>query len=209
MRNSGLILIGAGGHCRSCIDVIEREGNFRIGGLAGLSQEVGTKIFGYEVLTTDAGVVELIKTFPYALIALGQIHSAELRIRLYQELTMKGFRFPTIIAPTASVSARATIGAGTIVMHGAVINAGAVIGENCIINSTALVEHDSRVADHCHVSTGAILNGGTSVGSGSFIGSGATLREGISVAENSMVGMGLVVQHDLPANSRFRERHTS
>ena len=207
MRKPNLILIGAGGHCRSCIDVIEQEGKFRIGGLIGLSNEVGTKPFGYEVITTDSGAGELTKLFPFALIALGQIHSAELRVRLFRQMNLVGFRFPSIIAPTASVSPRATIGAGTIVMHGATINAGAVIGDNCIVNSNALIEHDSQVAHHCHVSTGAILNGGTSIGQGSFIGSGAILREGISVAANSLVGMGAVVRHDLSANSKFIEGH--
>jgi len=30
---SELILIGGGGHCKSCIDVIERQGKYRIAGI--------------------------------------------------------------------------------------------------------------------------------------------------------------------------------
>jgi sugar O-acyltransferase (sialic acid O-acetyltransferase NeuD family) len=204
MSKSNLILIGAGGHSRSCIDVIEQDGRYGIGGLVGLSQEVGSKLFGYEVLTTDSGLGELSREFPYALIAVGQIQTSELRVRLYEKSILAGFNFPTIIAKSAYVSPRASIGAGTIVMHGAVVNAGATIGRNCIINSCALIEHDSHVSDHCHVSTGAILNGGTSIGTGSFIGSGAVIKEGVSIGKNALVGMGLIIRKNIENNTEFR-----
>ena len=42
MKKNKLVLIGAGGHARSCIDVIEQEGKYEICGLVGLSQEVGS-----------------------------------------------------------------------------------------------------------------------------------------------------------------------
>jgi sugar O-acyltransferase (sialic acid O-acetyltransferase NeuD family) len=209
MLKNDLVLIGAGGHARSCIDVIEQEGKYAIGGLVGLSQEVGFKQFGYKVITADSALALLAKQFPYALIAVGQIQSAELRIRLYEQYLSAGFIFPTIISSSAYVSTHSTIGAGTIVMHGAVINAGAVVGENCIINSQALIEHDSHVADHCHISTGAILNGDTAIGARSFIGSGAIIKEGVSVGAGSLIGMGLTVRHELDENSRFMGGATS
>lgn len=203
MVNADLIVVGAGGHSRSCIDTIEQEGKYVIGGLVGLSQEVGSKQFGYEVLSADLGLALLATRFPYALIAVGQIHSPELRLRLYEQYLAAGFIFPTIISSSAYVSPHSTIGAGTIVMHGAVINAGAVVGDNCIINSRALIEHDSHVADHCHISTGAILNGDTAIGARSFVGSGAIIKEGVSVGAGSLIGMGLTVRHGLDENSRF------
>lgn len=203
MLKEDLILIGAGGHARSCIDVIEQEGKYRIAGLVGVSEEVGSRIFSYEVVSTDEGLSELATRYQYALITLGQIGSPEDRIRLFDLSVKAGFVLPTIIAPTAYVSPHATIGVGTIIMHGAVINAGAVVGSNCIINSRALIEHGSEVADHCHISTGAILNGNTSIGIGSFIGSGATIKEGVSVGSRSLVGMGLSLRHDLSENSLF------
>jgi sugar O-acyltransferase (sialic acid O-acetyltransferase NeuD family) len=197
MKRSELIIIGAGGHARSCIDTIEQEGKYQIGGLVGLSQEVGSSQFGYEVLATDSELDELAKQFQYAFVALGQIHSPKPRIRLYEKLIAAGFVVPSIIASSAYVSPHAKIGAGTIVMHGAILNAGVVVGKNCIINTRALLEHDSQVSDHCHISTGAILNGNTSVGTGSFIGSAAVIKEGVSVGAGSLVGMGIALRHNL------------
>jgi sugar O-acyltransferase (sialic acid O-acetyltransferase NeuD family) len=203
MKKSELIVIGAGGHSRSCIDTIEQEGKYKIGGLVGLNQEVGSRQFGYEVLSADSGLNELANQFEFALVALGQIHSPELRIRLYEQSIAAGFIFPSIIAPSAYVSPHAKVGAGTIVMHGAILNAGVVVGNNCIINTRALIEHDSKVSDHCHISTGAILNGETSIGQGSFIGSGSVIKEGVSVGAGSLVGMGLALRHNLDGRSKY------
>ena len=203
MSKPSLILIGAGGHARACIDVVEEEGIYKIVGLIGLAQEVGSKHFGYEVIATDVEIGEVAKQFQFALITIGQIHSAEQRIRLFTQARAAGFTFPTVIAPTAHVSSHTTIGMGTIVMHGAIINAGALVGNNCIINTKSLVEHDTHVADHCHLSTGAILNGNSSIGTGAFIGSRAVIKEGVSIGANSLVGMGLMVRHNIADNEKY------
>jgi sugar O-acyltransferase (sialic acid O-acetyltransferase NeuD family) len=191
VTKSDLILIGAGGHSRSCIDVIEQEGKYRIAGLVGAKDEVGSRIFGYKVLTTDDGLGELAKQIPNALVSLGQIKSAKPRIRLYEQALEAGFTLPFIIAPTAYISPHATIGAGTIVMHGTIVNSG------------VLIEHDTQVANHCHISTGAILNGDTSIGLGSFIGSGSIIKEGVEIGAGSLVGMGLTVRHNLMSDSKY------
>ena len=203
MRKTELILIGAGGHSRSCIDAIEREGKYKIAGLVGLGEEVGSSHFGYQVIATDSDLSALAKQFQYALISVGQIKSPDLRIRLYELSLAAGFTLPTIIAPTAYVSSNATVGGGTIVMHGAILNAGVVVGKNCIINTRALLEHDSQVFDHCHISTGAIINGETLIGAGSFIGSGSVIKEGVSVGAGSVVGMRQAVLHNLEDGCKY------
>lgn len=203
MNKPGLILIGAGGHARACIDVIEQQGQYQIVGLVGLPQEIHNQHLGYEVIATEATLAQLAKATPYALVGTGQIQSAKLRMRLYQQATQSGFQMPVIIAPTAHVSRHANIGAGSIVMHGAIVNAGAKVGNNCIINTRALLEHDTTVEDHCHISTGAILNGGVSVGAGSFIGSGCVIKEGLSIGKDCLVGIGLTVRHALADSTRF------
>ena len=205
MTKPSLILVGAGGHARSCIDVVERQGQYQIAGLIGVPDEVQTQPLGYAVIGTDSDLQELAKTYQYALITIGQIQTAEHRIRLYQQAIQFGFQLPIIIAPTAHVSRHAILGAGTIVMHGAIVNAGARVGNNCIINTRALLEHDATVEDHCHISTGAILNGDVNIGSGSFIGSGSIIKEGISIGKSCLVGMGLTVHHKLGDNIRFIE----
>lgn len=196
-----LILIGAGGHALSCIDVIEQTGDYRVMGLVGTPNEVGKQVLGYEVLGTDDNLPKLMSLASAAVIAVGQIKSAQRRVAIFERLKQLGFDLPVIVAKDATVSRHASLGVGTMVMHGAIVNAGARVGSNCIINSRALVEHGATVGDHCHVSTGAILNGDASLGDGSFVGSGTIVREGLTIGSNCVIGMGISLRHPVPDNT--------
>jgi sugar O-acyltransferase (sialic acid O-acetyltransferase NeuD family) len=193
-----LTLLGGGGHCRSCIDVIEAGGIFEIAGVIQSASSGSAPVSGYPVIGTDEDLPKLLARGENAMVAVGQIKSATTRIRLYETLKSLGASLPAIVSPRAQVSKKAIIGEGSIVMHGAVVNAGASVARNCIINSQALVEHDVCIEDHCHISTGALVNGGVIVRAGSFIGSGAILREGVEVGAGAVVGAGQVVMKDVP-----------
>ncbi len=203
MSNPGIILIGAGGHAKSCIDVIEQEDKFQIMGLVGSPHEVGAHVLGYEVLGTDDALSEFLNMTQHALVVVGHIETNDLRSNLFFKISNIGFLSPVVISPLAYVSPHAVVGKGTVVMHRATINAGARIGDNCIINSHALIEHDVVVEDHCHIATSAIINGGSTVGKSSFVGSGSTIRESITIGHNCSIGMEVGVRHDLPSNSKF------
>jgi sugar O-acyltransferase (sialic acid O-acetyltransferase NeuD family) len=191
-----ILLLGAGGHARACIDVIEQEGRFAVAGLVGLAHERGRRVLGYPVLGTDADLVGLLRDYTHALIAVGQIKTAEPRVRLFDLLLRNRCELPVIVSPRAYVSPHATLGAGTIVMHGAVVNAAAAVGRNCIINSQCLIEHDAVIADHCHISTGVAINSGVHVGSGTFIGSNSSVRQVVNIGEQCLIGMGQRVLTD-------------
>ena len=198
-----ILLVGAGGHAKACIDVIEQDGRYNISGLIGCEAEVGSKVLGYPVCGSDGDLARLFSEVGNALVTAGQIKSPELRMRLYTLLEENDYHLPTIVSPRAYVSKHATLGKGTIVMHGAVVNSAAVVGDNTILNSMSLIEHDASVGSHCHISTGARLNGGASVGGGVFVGSGATVRNGISIGDQCVIGMGQAVLKDCPAGSKL------
>jgi sugar O-acyltransferase (sialic acid O-acetyltransferase NeuD family) len=199
-----LLLVGAGGHARSCIDVIEQEGRFEIVGLTASEREVGGTVLGYPVVGTDADVASLVRIASSAIVVVGQIQTAGPRIRLFNALRQAGYACPVIVSPRAYVSSHAEVGEGTVVLHGATVNAGARVGRNCIVNSHCLIEHDAVVGDHCHVSTGAVLNGNVKVGEGTFIGSRSVVKEGVSLGAGCVVGMGLSVRHDQGPDARVK-----
>lgn len=206
MSAESLLLLGAGGHARACIDVIEQEGRFEIGGLVGLPYEVGTRVLGYPVLGADADLARLLGEYKHALVAVGQIKTPEPRMRLFEIVERSGCALPVIVSPRAYVSRHATLGAGTIVMHGAVVNAGAVVGRNCIINSQSLIEHDAEIGDHCHVATAVAINSGVRVRSASFIGSNSSVRQVTEIGERSVIGMGQRVLTDCEAGTWLPSR---
>lgn len=174
-----------------------------MGGLIGLPHEVGTQLLGYPIVGTDADLPGLLREYGNALVTVGQIKTPLPRMELFERLQSAGYALPVIVSPHAHVSRHATLGSGTIVMHGAIVNAGAAIGRNCILNSQSLVEHDVTIADHCHVSTAAAINSGVHVGVGSFIGSNACVRQGINIGERCLIGMGQRVFADCAAGERL------
>jgi sugar O-acyltransferase (sialic acid O-acetyltransferase NeuD family) len=207
MNKYEIILIGAGGHAASCIDVIEAQGAYRVGGFVAKDIVFNRTVQKYIHIGSDLDIPRLRSSYLYALVAVGQIKSPNARIKLYDQLLELGYELPSIASPSAYISPHAKIGIGTIIMHGAVINAGAVIGNNCIINTLATIDHDTVVGDHSHISTGAILNGGVIVGSGSFVGSGSVVMQDIKIGSRSVIGMGLAVREDIPDEAFFLGLH--
>jgi len=184
-----LILIGGGGHCAACIDVIEQEDKFKIVGIVD-KDTAGGRLLEYPILGSDDDLQALRASYDYALITIGQIKSPATRIRLFEYAQSLGFTLPIIVSPRAYVSKNALIGEGTIIMHDALINSRVTIGRNCIINTKALVEHDAIVEDHCHISTGAIVNGSAMVKQGTFVGSNAVTKESVKTKENDFIKAG-------------------
>jgi sugar O-acyltransferase (sialic acid O-acetyltransferase NeuD family) len=182
-----LVLIGGGGHCRSCIDVIETEGKFEIVGIVDIPQKIGEHVLSYKVIAADDELEELAKKYKNFLITIGQLRDPRPRINLFSRLAKLNVNFPTIVSRNAYVSKYAKIDCGSIIMHGAIVNSNAIVGKNCIINSNALIEHDAVVNDHCHIATAAVINGGVTVGDSSFIGSGTITKQYIVIPPHSFI----------------------
>lgn len=189
-QKKNIVLIGGGGHCKSCIEVIESTGIYNIIGILDLPSELGKKVLGYEVIGNDDDYLRYREEGCCFLITAGQIKSAGLRRRIFCKLESIGAEIETVIASTAKVSINAKIRKGTIVMHQSFINAGVNIGENCIINTRALVEHDTVIGSHSHLSTNAVVNGDCKVGNEVFIGSASCIANGITLNDNVVIGSG-------------------
>jgi sugar O-acyltransferase (sialic acid O-acetyltransferase NeuD family) len=192
MKKEPIILVGGGGHCVSCIDVIEAEGRFNVEGIVDVKEKIGQSLLGYSYIGSDDDLPALAGKFSNFLITIGQIQSPGARKKIFSLLDSLNVTMPTIVSPLAYVSKHAIVGRGSIVMHHALVNARAVIGINCIINTKALIEHDAEVSDHCHISTASIINGGVKVGEGSFFGSGAVSKQGVMIPAGSFVKAGTV-----------------
>jgi sugar O-acyltransferase (sialic acid O-acetyltransferase NeuD family) len=200
-----ILLIGAGGHARACIDVVEAAG-FNIVGLVALADEVGSRVLGYPVLGSEADLPALREHAALALVAIGQLGDPKLRQASVALASSAGFAFPTIFSPHATVSRHAIVGEGSIVMHGAIVNAASCVGKHCIINSHSLVEHDAALGDFSHLSTRAVINGGVIVGERCFVGSGSVVRQGVVIESDCFIKMGSVVCCNLAKNNRSSGR---
>lgn len=199
--SKGLLLVGAGGHARSCVEVIESAGLSVFGLIDRNAKLLTSGVLGYPVLGNDGDLIKLARESSGVLITVGQIGRPKVRVDLYETLTGNGISPAIVVAGTARVSRHASVGQGSIVMHQAFVNAGARVGVNCIVNTAALVEHDVEIGDHCHVAIGAVLGGDVRIGAGSFVGAGAIVSHGVSVGPGSIIGAGCVVLADCPADT--------
>lgn len=190
MSKQPIILVGGGGHCISCIDVIEETGMYDIIGILDRPEKKGTKILGHPVIGTDDDILSLISDCSNFHISVGQIKSSVVRQNIYEKIKKGGGCFPIIISPTAHVSNHATIEEGTIIMHQALINAAVSIGKACIINSKALIEHEAIIDDFCHISTAACINGQVNIGANCFIGSNTVVGNNVTITTNSIIAAG-------------------
>ena len=199
-----IVLLGSGGHCKSCIEIIENSRKFKI---KGLIVEKGNKIksfMDYDVLWSDNNLIECFKKEDSALICIGQIKSPNKRIELFDFLDKNKIEIATLSSNSSIISRHSNIGKGTVVMHRVIINSGAQVGVNCILNTNSLIEHDVTIGDHCHISTGVIINGEANIGNGCFIGSGSIIREGVNIGDRSIISAGQVVMRDIPNNSLLK-----
>lgn len=188
MKKEPILLIGAGGHCHSIIDLLEKQGAYHILGLVDVKEKIGTQVMGYPVLGCDSDLPELRKHCQNAVITVGQINDNRLRCELYNLAKKLNYVMPVIISPLAYVSPHANLQEGSVVLHHALVNANASIGVNCIINSKALIEHDAIIGNNCHISTACVVNGAARVDDNSFLGSGSVVIQGACISGFNKAG---------------------
>jgi sugar O-acyltransferase (sialic acid O-acetyltransferase NeuD family) len=199
-----LALFGGGGHCKSCIEVIESVKKFKIVGIIDNNKKINTAVLHYKIIDKDSKISLIRKKVDYALVTVGQIKSSKIRINLFNSLIKYNFKLPVIKSSSSIISNFTKIGKGSIIMKQAQIGPDTFIGENCIINNKALIEHDCRVKDHTHVSTGAVLNGNVEIGRSSFIGSGTIIKNNVKIGNNTVIGGGMYIDKDIGDNKLIK-----
>lgn len=203
MNKPEIILIGGGGHCKSCIDVIEHENKYTIAGIIDVNEKVGQDVLGYSIIGCDDDIDNIAEKYDNFIITVGQLDNNTLRVKLYDKIKNLKKTLPVIISPNAYVSKNSEIGEGTIIMNNAILNTSSNIGVNCIVNTKALIEHDTSVGNHCHISTSSTVNGECNIGNNVFIGSRSVLVQEVEIEDNTFIGAGSVVIKNLSKGNYF------
>ena len=124
------------------------------------------------------------------------IGNNEIRKKIAEE--NKAFNYITLIHPKSTISKRAKISEGTVVMPGAIVNSDTFVGQHCIINTNASIDHDCFIENYVHISPNASLAGNIHVGEGTHVGIGASIIQGIKIGKWCTVGAGAVIIRDVP-----------
>lgn len=197
-----IVLIGAGGHCKVIMDIINSSLKYEIVGITDKSYPSSEALYGVNIIGSD-DILEQIydEGVEYAFICVGAMRNIHLRNNLYKRLKDIGYKLPVLIHSKAVVSEHSILGEGTCVMAGAIVNSGAKVGNNSIINTGAIVEHDSIVGNNSHICPGAVLAGNVVIGDNCEIGIGSSIIQGIKIGENTSIGAGSVVIRDVDKGS--------
>jgi sugar O-acyltransferase (sialic acid O-acetyltransferase NeuD family) len=181
--NNEFTLIGAGGHAKVIIELIEESG----GSVKEVmdSNPALTQLMGYSVIQEQKPSYTIIVS----------VGNNKTRQRITEKC--EGL-FGRAIHPHANISKRSSIGDGSVVMAGTSINAETVIGKHCIINTNASVDHECKISDFVHIAPNASLGGNVTVGEGSWIGIGSCIIQGITIGQWATIGAGTVIVEDVP-----------
>lgn len=195
--NRDVILIGAGGHAKVCIEILQAMREtvaYCVGGTADTDT-----CLGVPVLKGDEHLESLRqKGFERLFVAIG---SNRIRERLGIKCLDLGYELVNAISPAAVVSPSATFGAGVAVMAGAIINADVTVADFAIINTGATVDHDCQIGNAAHIAPQCALAGGVVIGNYSFLGVGCKVIPGIRIGESTTVGAGGVVINNIASKA--------
>lgn len=199
MKN--IVILGGGGHAKSCIDVISYNKEYSILGINDPNLSASPLS---SIPLLDGSLEDIFSKNPIIFLGIGFIKDPTPRKKLIDQIQEMGFETPSFVSPYAYSSLNSKICEGSIIMHKALVNTHVELGSFSIINSKALIEHDVQIGSNCHISTGAIVNGGSRIGSNTFIGSNAVIGNNISVGKNCIVQAGAFLNRDLKNNEIFK-----
>ncbi len=200
-EKQNIIIIGASGHSKVVIDIIERLNNYIIIGLIDTYKTKRSKIFQYKILGTEDNLYSLIKEFHInaGIIAIGD---NRLRKNIHKKITkmIPDFEFISAIHPNAIIGKNVKIGKGTVIMPGVIVNSDSKIGENCILNTKSSLGHDGIMKNFSSLAPNATVGGNTIIGIGTAICLGANVLQNITIGNHSIIGAGSLVNRDIGDN---------
>lgn len=193
---NSVLVVGAGGHARVCVEALRDTPLNRIVG--GLSAD-GLAVAGLD-LTMLGRDVELAECAAaagatHAFIAVGDNTA---RAALADRCLAHGLVLVDAVSRFAMLSSSVRLAGGVAVLPGAVVNAASNLGRGAIVNTKASVDHDCEIGAFVHVAPGAVLGGGVQVGPRTLVGIGSVVLPGVRIGADVVVGGGAVVVHDLP-----------
>ena len=194
-----IIILGAGGHTRSLIGLIESTKQYNIQLIidlieSGSSSKTDEIILGIPVVkcTLDDSI-ENFNHEQFAAVGIGDNHK---RAEAYKFLRHNNILCPALVHSRANLEIGSELGLGSQVFAFAHIGPNVFIGEAVIINTNSVIEHESTVDNYSHVCPNATIAGRVKIGELSMVGAGAVVRDTVHICSNTVLGAGAVcVQH--------------
>lgn len=204
-----VVILGGGGHASVLAEICIEQGRQILAVISPESTLTREVFQGLRHMKNDDEVLEFSVTQVELVNGVGGLPDSYLRKHLATKFSKLGYRFATIVSPSAIVSRTAKLGGGVQVLPRATINASASVGEHTIINSCSLVEHDCSVESFVHIAPSATICGGAVVREGAQIGPCSVVAQGVEIGVYSVVGAGASVVRPLDSYSKVLPARTA
>jgi len=198
VADRSVIVLGAGGHAKVVIDLLQKLGRSVLAALEPTSPAEARLLLGVPVASEQAALSKHSSESVDLALGVGMptqdpIAGLAARRVLAAQYVARGYRFPPLVHPGAVVGADCALGQGAQIMAGAVVQPGSAIASFAIVNTGACVDHDCVLGEGCHVAPGATIGGTVRVGRESLIGIGATVLQGVAIGDRVLIAGGAMV----------------
>lgn len=197
-----IFLFGASDHCKYTIDIIEREGKYKIAGIFDKKLLPGDTFYSYKVLGYIDELLQLSKSLNISkgIVAIGDNFT---RMKLANDIKsiIQDFKFVNAIHPSVIIGKNSKIGDGCVFMAGVILNNDCLIGDHVFIATKSSVDHDSMISNYSSLSPGVTTGGRIAIGECTAIGIGATILHYRNIGSNCVIGGSSLINKDVQDNS--------
>ncbi|MBR9853694.1 MAG: acetyltransferase [Algicola sp.] len=192
-----VVIFGASGHAKVCIDILERSGGYKIIGLLDSLKPKGLKVFGYPILGDFTVIPDLLKNASELefFVAIGDNWTRHQIVQKLIEIHPKSV-FVNAIHPDAIIGKGVELGNGIMIMAGSIVNADSSLEDFTIVNTRSSVGHESKLKKYSSLAPNCTLAGNVVVGSFSAISISATILNGRRIGNHTIIGAGSLVVED-------------
>jgi len=178
-----IAIIGAGGHAKVLVDLINKLNNYKIIGF--YDDNSNSKLYNLKYL---GRIIDIDASIEYFIIGIG---NDRIRKKIYEE--NKNIKWVTLIHPSAILSDSISIECGTVICAGVIIQPDVEVGKHCILNTGCSIDHECVIGDFSSICPQATICGQVKIGEVCFIGANATIIQCIELGNDCIIGAGSVV----------------
>lgn len=201
-----IIILGGGGHAKTCIDLLRQQNSFEIYGIIDEYTELGHEVLGVPIIGRHDDLERLYNEgYHWIVNGIGALMDHPVREQHFKKLKDIGFSLPNLVHPKSVVEPSVLMGEGNQIMANATVGSSVVLGDNCIVNSGAVLSHDSVLGNNVHIAPGAILASAVSVGNNTLVGMGCTVFLQVRIGHDVAIMNGCDVIEDVPDNKMVRK----
>lgn len=195
------VIIGAGGHGRELLDLVEAAGLRNR--FAGFVDDAAVAGESAERLRRRAAAVvgtvtDLLGSDDDVDVVVG-IGTSSVRRTIDERLagSIRPRHSLVLVHPSASLGSDLRLADGVVVGAHTTLTTNVALGRHTHVNVGCAIQHDSRLGDFVTVSPGVFVNGDVTIGDDVFIGTGASVTRGCTVGAGAVIGAGAVVLDDV------------